>query len=117
MGRIQLRQSAVRRHHAPGPGDKKAKRKGMTAWVKKSIEQFRKSKRVVIVHPIDKWVLMLLAEGAIVRNLGDVHWLATEDRSEGKGTGRHIACFILDPTRSIARPACKPPSPEAPHHA
>jgi hypothetical protein len=39
---------------------------------------------------------MLLAEiGANVRNLGDVRWLATEDGSTGKGTGRHIACFVL----------------------
>jgi hypothetical protein len=49
-----------------------------------------------MVYPIDKWVLMLLAEGAKVRNLGDVRWLAAEDGSEGKGTGRHIACFVLD---------------------
>ena len=38
---------------------------------------------------------MLLKAGAEVRNLGDVKWLATEDRSPGKGVGRHIACFIL----------------------
>lgn len=50
-----------------------------------------------LVYPIDKWVLMLLAAGAKVRNLGDVRWLATEDGSTGKGTGRHIACFILEP--------------------
>ena len=52
---------------------------------------------VVLVYPIDKWVLMLLAEGAKVRNLGDVRWLATEDGSAGKGTGRHIAEFVLEP--------------------
>jgi len=43
-------------------------------------------------------VCKLLAEGAKVSNLGDVRWLATEDGSEGKGTGRHIACFVLDQT-------------------
>ena len=43
-------------------------------------------------------VLMLIKAGAEIRNLGDVRWLATEDGSQGKGTGRHIACFILDPT-------------------
>lgn len=26
---------------------------------------------------------------------GDVRWCATEDGSAGKGTGRHIACFVL----------------------
>lgn len=38
-----------------------------------------------------------LNAGAVVRNLGDVRWCATEDGSAGKGTGRHIAAFILDP--------------------
>lgn len=73
------------------------KKKGATAWVRKSIEEFKKGKRVVFVYPIDKWVLMLLDAGAKVRNLKDVKWCAIEDGSEGKGTGRHIACFILDP--------------------
>lgn len=72
------------------------RKKGATAWVRKAIEEHRKGKTVVLVYPIDKWVLMLLREmGTEVRNLGDVRWLATEDGSEGKGTGRHIACFIL----------------------
>ena len=73
------------------------KKKGPTAWARKAIAEYRKGKRVVLVYPIDKWVLMLLAAGAKVENLGDVKWLATEDGSEGKGTGRHIAAFILDP--------------------
>lgn len=72
------------------------KKKGPTAWARKAIAEAAQGKRVVMVYPIDKWVLMLLAAGAKVRNLGDVRWLATEDGSEGKGTGRHIACFILD---------------------
>jgi hypothetical protein len=71
------------------------KRKGATAWARKSIEEFKKGKNVVMVYPIDKWVLMMLAAGAKVRNLGDVRWCAIEDGSPGKGTGRHIACFIL----------------------
>ena len=75
------------------------KKKGPTAWVRKAIEEHRKGKTVVLVYPVDKWVLMLLKEilgdHAEVRNLGDVRWLATEDGSIGKGTGRHIACFIL----------------------
>lgn len=71
------------------------KKKGPTAWARKSIEESRKGKDVVLVYPIDKWILMLLAAGAEVRNLGDVKWLATEDGSRRKGTGRHIAAFIL----------------------
>jgi hypothetical protein len=80
------------------------KKKGPTAWVRKAIEEWQKGKRVVLVYPIDKWVLMLmkaiLGDHAQVRNLGDVRWLATEDRSQGKGTGRHIACFILEPVKT-----------------
>jgi hypothetical protein len=77
------------------------KKKGPTAWVRKAIVEWGKGKLVILVYPIDKWVLMLLkailGEHASVRNLGDVRWLATEDGSRGKGTGRHIACFILSP--------------------
>lgn len=75
------------------------KKKGPTAWVRKAIEEHKKGKTVVLVYPIDKWVLMMIkeifGEQAEIRNLGDVKWLATEDGSAGKGTGRHIACFIL----------------------
>jgi hypothetical protein len=72
------------------------KKKGPTAWARKAIEEAAKGKRVVLVYPIDKWVLMLLAAGAKVRNLGDVRWCATEDGTPGKGTGRHIAEFVLE---------------------
>lgn len=75
------------------------KKKGPTAWVRKSIEEHRKGKTVVLVYPVDKWVLMLtkeiLGEHAEIRNLGDVRWLSVEDGRAGKGTGRHIACFVL----------------------
>lgn len=72
------------------------KKKGPTAWAKKAIEEYKKGKRVVFVYPIDKWILMMLANGAKVRNLGDVRWVATEDGVPGNGTGRHIAAFILE---------------------
>jgi len=75
------------------------KKKGPTAWAKKAIAECAQGKRVVMVYPVDKWILMLLAAGAEVRNLGDVRWLAIEDGTPGKGTGRHIACFILEPRR------------------
>ena len=74
------------------------KKKGPTAWVRKAIDEQAKGKRVVLVYPVDKWVLMILSSiGTKVRNLGDVRWCATEDVSIGKGTGRHIAAFILEP--------------------
>ena len=79
------------------------RKKGVTAWVRKALSERDKGKLVVLVFPLDKWVLMLieniLGTDAEIRNLGDVKWLATEDSSEGKGTGRHIACFILRPKR------------------
>jgi hypothetical protein len=87
------------------------KKKGPTAWARKAIEESKKGKRVVLVYPIDKWILMLLQAGAEVRNLGDVKWCATEDGSQGKGTGRHIACFILEPEASIS-PQPTMPQPE-----
>jgi hypothetical protein len=71
------------------------KKKGPTAWARKAIEECKKGKKAVMVYPIDKWILMLIEAGAKVENLGDVKWCATEDGSSGKGTGRHIAMFIL----------------------
>lgn len=73
------------------------KKKGPTAWARKAIEENKKGKQVVFVYPIDKWVLMMLAAGAEIRNLGDVKWCATEDKTQGKGTGRHVALFHLKP--------------------
>jgi hypothetical protein len=75
------------------------RKKGPTAWARKAIAEHEQGKTVVLVYPIDKWVLMLLKAGAKVRNLGDVRWLATEDGKPGKGTGRHIAAFILESTQ------------------
>jgi hypothetical protein len=81
------------------------KKKGPTAWVRKSIKEWQKNKRVVLVYPVDKWLLLMittiLGERAQVRNLGDVHWLAIEDGLPGNGTGRHIACFILETNRAM----------------
>ncbi len=77
------------------------RKKGPTAWVRKALEEHAKGKRVVLVYPVDKWLLILVkaifGDKANIRNLGDVKWCATEDGSPGKGTGRHIACFILEP--------------------
>ena len=73
--------------------------------MRKAIEEWKKGKTVVLVYPIDKWILMLLAVmKSEVRNLGDVKWLSVEDGLPGKGTGRHIACFILRGERSDSIP-------------
>lgn len=75
------------------------KKKGPTAWMRKAIEEQEKGKLSVVVYPVDKWILMMLSAigNCSVRNLGDVKWHAIEDGSKGKGTGRHIAAFILLP--------------------
>lgn len=78
-----------------GPNDRKPKKKGPTAWARKAIEEQKKGRDVVLVYPVDKWILMLLEAASEVRNLGDVKWCATEDGTPGNGTGRHIACFVL----------------------
>jgi len=81
------------------------KKKGPTAWMRKAIEEQKKGKLSIVVYPVDKWVLMMLAATGSqnVRNLGDVRWCATEDGSQGKGTGRHIACFVLLPQNNETR--------------
>lgn len=72
------------------------KKKGPTAWARKAILEASKGKKVVMVYPMDKWVLMMIKAGARIENLGDIKWCATEDGLTGNGTGRHIAMFILD---------------------
>ncbi|MEO5335151.1 MAG: phage N-6-adenine-methyltransferase [Magnetococcus sp. YQC-5] len=74
--------------------------KGPTKWVRKAIEEFKKGKKVVLVFPIDKWIHYLIEQGVEIRNLKDVRWHAIEDGTKGKGTGRWIAEFILDPSKN-----------------
>ena len=78
-------------------------KKGATAWARKAILEASKGKDVVMVYPLDKWVLMLIEAGAEVRNLGDVKWVSTEDATQHKGTGRPIAQFILKGNKNLTR--------------
>jgi hypothetical protein len=75
------------------------KKKGPTAWVRKAIEEWQKGKTVVLVYPVDKWLLMLVkaifGEHGDIRNLGDVKWLATEDNPRARapaGTSHPQLC-------------------------
>jgi len=79
--------------------DEKGKKRGPTAWARKAIEEYKKGKRVVLVYPIDKWIHMMIEAGAEIRNLKDIRWCAIEDGEPGPGTGRWVACFILDPDK------------------
>jgi hypothetical protein len=77
------------------------KKKGPTAWVRKALQEQAKGKRVVLVYPVQKWVLMLLSQTeTAVRNLGDVRWCAIEDGTPGPGIGQHVAAFVLEPRES-----------------
>lgn len=80
-----------------GSIEHEGKKKGPTAWARKAIAELKKGKEVVLVYPIDKWVLMLLEHASEVRNLGDVKWCSIEDGRPGPGIGRHVACFVLKP--------------------
>ena len=73
------------------------RKKGMTAWVRKALAEQAKGKRVVLVYPLDSWILMLIKAGVQIRNLGDVQWLATEDGHRAAKCSRPIACFVLEP--------------------
>jgi hypothetical protein len=73
---------------------------GPTAWVRKAIGEYQQGKKVVLVFPVDKWVHLLMEQGAEWRNLKDIRWCATEDGQPGKGTGRWIAAFVLDPEKA-----------------
>jgi hypothetical protein len=84
---------------------------GITAWARKAIAEYRKGKRVVLVFPMDAWVLMLLEAGAQVRNLGNVKWLSAEDGTPGNGAARPIACFVLDGRKPTAAAAANDDSP------
>lgn len=80
-----------------GPHDKKPKKKGPTAWMRKAILEQQKGKTSVVVYPVQKWILMMAdAAGTTrIRNLGDVRWCSIEDGTPGPGIGQHIAMFIL----------------------
>jgi hypothetical protein len=72
---------------------------GMTAWVKKAIEEHRKGKLVVMIVMLYHWHILLMLEAAgsdRIRYLGDVKWCATEDGSSGPGAG-HTALFVMVP--------------------
>lgn len=80
------------------------KKIGPTAWVRKSIQEFRKGKFVVFIFPLNKFLVELLREvNADIISLGDVKWHAIEDNSPGPGTGNNVVLFVLDPNKTARR--------------
>ncbi len=72
---------------------------GPTKWARKAISEYRKGKKVIFVFPIDKWIHWMIEAASEIRNFGDVRWCSTESGIPGEGTGRHTACFVLDPEK------------------
>ncbi len=78
-----------------GVVDNNGKKIGATAWWKKAREECIKGNVVFFVFPIHNWLLeAMIFCGAKVHHLGNVKWLATEDRKPGKGCGA-IALFVM----------------------
>lgn len=76
--------------------DADGRRVGMTAWIRKAIEEQAKGRTSVLVFPQHRWVHMLVEAGAEMRSIGDVRWIATEDGSQmDVGCTSPIMLFIL----------------------
>jgi hypothetical protein len=71
---------------------------GVTAFVRKAIEQQRKGKLSVLVLPIFDYVTRLLEAGAEIRPLGRIPFLEVDSRRAASHPP-NIACFVLRPSR------------------
>ena len=67
---------------------------GITAWVRKAIEEQEKGKSSVLILPLDNWVKLLLDAKAEVRPIGFHEWIHTKDGTRRKAP-RPSFLFIL----------------------
>jgi hypothetical protein len=67
---------------------------GITAWVRKAIEEQEKGKTSVLILPLDNWVNLLINAGAEIRTEGSHEWVHTKDGSKKKAP-RPSILFIL----------------------
>jgi hypothetical protein len=67
---------------------------GISDWVRKMILEQGKGRTSILVFPTYSWFHLLLNAGAKMRSLGQVHWLAIEDRTPQKAS-LPIVMFIL----------------------
>jgi hypothetical protein len=72
---------------------------GITAWARKALAEHSKGNLIVMVFPVDGWLLSMLKAGAIVRDLGKVKWISAEDNHVSRAPARPIALFVLDPRK------------------
>jgi hypothetical protein len=67
---------------------------GITAWVRKAIEEQKKGKDSVLILPLDNWVRLLIDSGVEIRSVGSHDWIHTKDKSRRKAP-RPSFLFIL----------------------
>jgi hypothetical protein len=67
---------------------------GISDWVRKMILEQGKGRASILVFPTYSWFHLLLNAGAEMWSLGQVHWLAIEDRTPQKAS-LPIVMFIL----------------------
>ena len=67
---------------------------GITAWVRKAIEEQKKDKTSVLILPLDNWVKLLVESGAEIRVVGFHDWIHTKDGTRRKAP-RPSFLFVL----------------------
>ena len=67
---------------------------GITAWVRKALEEQKKGKTSVLILPLDNWVNLLLQADAEIRPLGFHNWIHTKTKEKRKAP-RPSILFIL----------------------
>ena len=67
---------------------------GITAWVRKAIDEQKKGKTSVLILPLDNWVNLLLQSGAKIRTIGSHEWIHTKNGTRRKAP-RPSFLFIL----------------------
>jgi hypothetical protein len=77
--------------------EKGERRPGITAFVRKSICEYKKGKDVVLALPLDKWIWELYEAGAKIERRR-IDWIAIEDRTAR--SSMPCALFILQHKKS-----------------
>jgi hypothetical protein len=72
---------------------------GITAWVRKAIEEQEKGKQSVVILPLDRWVRYMFQAKAEMRLIGDHDWIHAET-GERRPSSRPSFLFILRPKSS-----------------
>lgn len=72
------------------------KKRGITAWVRKAIEEQAKGKTTIIIYPMHNWVGLLADAGAEIVNFGQVKFCSMEEGDQQeKAMGTPVIGFVL----------------------